>query len=274
MLTKKLLNTVIAFTVMAMPCSSISKEVKKVFKPTYNYNKEGTKYDFNGEKLEYSLHWLFFHVANAESDVARITKNGTEYLRIQSKVRTAGIVGFFKDIRDMGYSLWDIKLKTPVKTFMSQREGTYVKDKLFSYDLNNMTVTVVKQKPGHEPTTKKYKIPSIPFEDLMTGIYFFRKHGIFKVGAHTDFPVFTGKKFIMTHVKVLKKEKVEVPAGTFETYKCSLSSEVTPKGVFKMKGDVYMWLTTDESHIPVKISGDITIGSVSAELEKFRKGGN
>ncbi|WP_456397258.1 DUF3108 domain-containing protein [Desulfurobacterium sp.] len=274
MLTKKLSNMAIAFTVMAMPCLSISKEVKKVFKPTYNYDRKGTSYDFNGEKLEYSLHWLFFHVANAESNVARISKNGTEYLRIQSKVRTAGIVGFFKDIRDMGYSLWNIKLKTPVKTFMSQREGTYVKDKLFSYNLDNMTVTVVKQKPGQKPTTKEYKIPSIPFEDLMTGIYFFRKYGIFKVGAHTDFPVFTGKKFIMTHVKILGKEKVKVPAGTFETYKCSLSSEVTPKGVFKMKGDVYMWLTTDKSHIPVKISGDITIGSVSAELERLKKGGN
>ncbi|NIP40434.1 DUF3108 domain-containing protein, partial [Candidatus Saccharibacteria bacterium] len=41
-----------------------------------------------------------------------------------------------------------------------------------------------------------------------------------------------------------KKEKITIPAGTFDTIKVKplLKSE----GIFMRKGDVYIWLTDDE----------------------------
>lgn len=260
---------------MAMLCLSIKafgKEQTKEFYPMHNYNVEGTDYDFNGEELKYSLHWWIFHIADAKSWITKENKNGILYYKFQSKVKTAGVVAFFKGVEDEGYSLWDTRFLSPRKTFLSQREKRYIRDKLFSYDLENMTLTVVSKKPGEKEKIKTYEIPAIPVEDIMTGIYFFRKYGIFEIGAETVFPVFTGSRFINTKVKVLKKEKVKVPAGTFETFKCALSGEVTPKGVFKMDKDVYMWLTTDERHLPVKIEGEVLIGSVVAELIRYKKG--
>ena len=258
-----------------MLCLSINasgKEKKEEFFPMHNYSIEGNDYDFNKEELSYKLHWWMFHIADAKSWVTKEYKNDISFYKLQSKVKTAGVVAFFKGIKDEGYTLWDTRFLSPKKTFLSQKEKKYIRDKFFSYDIENMTLTVVSKKPGEKEKIKTYDIPAIPVEDIMTGTYFFRKYGIFEIGAETVFPVFTGSKFINTKIKVLKKEKVKVPAGEFETFKCALSGEVTPKGVFKMDKDVYMWLTTDESHLPVKIEGEVLIGSVVAELIHYKKG--
>ena len=72
-----------------------------------------------------------------------------------------------------------------------------------------------------------------------------------------------GKSYVM-EVKVLRKETIRVPAGTFDTVviKPILKSE----GVFLRKGDVYIWLTDDDRKIPVMMKTKIAIGSVAAVL--------
>jgi hypothetical protein len=65
-------------------------------------------------------------------------------------------------------------------------------------------------------------------------------------------------------VQVLKKERVSVPAGTFDTVvvKPILKSE----GIFLRKGDVYIWLTDDDKKIPVKMKSKVKVGAINAVL--------
>ncbi len=72
-------------------------------------------------------------------------------------------------------------------------------------------------------------------------------------------------------VRVLKKERVKVPAGTFETWVIELEL-VTDSGVFKKGGDNRLWLTADERHIPVRLSSKVGLGSFQAELVSYRPG--
>ncbi len=63
---------------------------------------------------------------------------------------------------------------------------------------------------------------------------------------------------------MLRKEKVGVPAGEFDTIvvKPLMKSE----GIFSRKGEIYIWLTDDERRIPVMLKTKVKIGSVNATL--------
>jgi hypothetical protein len=70
---------------------------------------------------------------------------------------------------------------------------------------------------------------------------------------------------------VVKRERVKVPAGTFDTWVVELGLE-TDSGVFKKGGDNRLWLTTDARHLPVKISSKVGLGNFQAELVSYEPG--
>ena len=72
-------------------------------------------------------------------------------------------------------------------------------------------------------------------------------------------------------VRVLKEERVRVPAGTFDTYVIDLDVK-TSRGFFKKGGDNRIWMTKDEHRIPVRISSKVGLGSFHAELVELSEG--
>lgn len=72
-------------------------------------------------------------------------------------------------------------------------------------------------------------------------------------------------------IQVLKKERVKVPAGTFETYLLKLDFK-TNHGMFKKGGENLIWVTADDRHIPIKLSSKIGLGKFRAELVEFSTG--
>lgn len=72
-------------------------------------------------------------------------------------------------------------------------------------------------------------------------------------------------------IQVLKKERVKVPAGTFETYVLKLDFK-TNQGVFKKGGENLLWVTADDRHMPIKLSSKIGLGKFRAELIEFSAG--
>jgi hypothetical protein len=261
MLTGKLLKKVIAFTVTATLClfsNSLSFEPKLVI------SDKPSDYDFDGEVLKYRLYWTIFYVANSKSEAKRIDKHRYKF---SGRASTAGIAAWFKSIEDKGYSIWNEEIKTPEKTFLSQKEGNYIREKTYIYDLKNRKVKYIKRKPGTDKVKIKFiKIPFIPFQDIVTSTFYFRKYGIFEIGKETVFPIFAGGKFQNISFKVVGKEKLSTPFGEIETFKVIPSNNLSPEGAFERKGKVVFWFTADKRHIPVKVIAEVKIGSVSAVL--------
>ena len=65
-------------------------------------------------------------------------------------------------------------------------------------------------------------------------------------------------------MQVLRREKIALPLGTFETIvvKPLMKSE----GIFSRKGDILIWLTDDAKHIPVQMQTKVVVGSITATL--------
>lgn len=257
----KLLRTVIAFTATATLCL-FSNGFS--FEPKLVVTNRPSDYDFDGEVLKYKLYWTIFHVADSTSRAKKLDK--CHYL-FSGKTSTAGIASWFKSIEDKGYSIWNEKLKIPEKTFISQREGNYVRERIYTYDLKDRKVKYVKKKPCRAKLETKFiKIPFIPFQDMVTAAFYFRRFGIFKVGKETIFPLFAGGKFQNVSFKVVSKETLSTPFGALNTFKVVPSNNLSPSGDFQRKGNIVFWFTVDKRHIPVKAVADVRIGSVSAVL--------
>ena len=85
-----------------------------------------------------------------------------------------------------------------------------------------------------------------------------------EVGKSVHVTMFDSKKVWDVEVRVLKKQRIKVPAGTFDTVKIQPMME--SEGIFDSKGEIYIWITDDERRIPVKVKSEILIGSITAIL--------
>lgn len=234
------------------------------YKPELLISKKTSSYDFAGEEIKFRLYWTIFHVADSKSKVVRLDKNR---IKLWGKVSTAGVASWFKKISDEGYSIWNEKTLCPEKTYLFQYEGHYKREKVYTYDLKNRIVKYEKVHPDSKRVQVKYiKIPFIPFEDIATAVYFFRRYGIFEVGKETVFPLFAGGKFQNVSFKVVSKEKIDTLFGKMEAFKVIPSNNLSPEGAFQRKGKVVFWFSADERHLPLKVVAEVAIGNVSAVL--------
>jgi hypothetical protein len=85
-----------------------------------------------------------------------------------------------------------------------------------------------------------------------------------KTGHSYFIDIFDNKKLWKTKVQVLKKERIRVPAGEFDTIvvKPIMKSE----GIFPKTGDMYIWATDDVNKLPVKLKSKAKIGHFTALL--------
>jgi hypothetical protein len=71
-------------------------------------------------------------------------------------------------------------------------------------------------------------------------------------------------------IRVLRKERVKVPAGTYETI--VIQPVIKSKGIFSEKGHAEMWLTDDSRRLLVQMKTDLSIGSLSLYLRGYVPG--
>lgn len=103
-----------------------------------------------------------------------------------------------------------------------------------------------------------------PFtHDVLSAFYFIRTQPL-KVGDSFDLAAVSGKKSYNLRVICHRKEKVTVPAGTFDAL--VVEPILKGDGLFKAKGTLLIWLTDDDKHVPVKMQSKIPVGSIKAEL--------
>jgi hypothetical protein len=55
-----------------------------------------------------------------------------------------------------------------------------------------------------------------------------------------------------------------LPSGTFDTI--VIKPLMKSEGIFSRKGDIFIWLTDDLKHIPVKMQTKAAVGSIIATL--------
>jgi hypothetical protein len=96
-----------------------------------------------------------------------------------------------------------------------------------------------------------------PVFDVYASFYHIRSLPL-EVGKSHWLTILDGREPRRIEVKVLRRERVTVPAGTVDTV--VIEPRVKPEGVFEGKRREYSWLTDDERSNPVKVQTKVTLG--------------
>ena len=113
--------------------------------------------------------------------------------------------------------------------------------------------------------TREREIPFHRANDPVTVLYLLRS--LRRPGDEATFEVVNGKANYRVGLKVVGRERVKVPAGTFDTLVIEPTLDRPDKPHYKPKfKKMTVWVTEGDTRIPVKMRSEVFIGSVSGEL--------
>ncbi len=212
------------------------------------------------EKLVYDLTWTGVKAGEASLE---ILENG-EKLSIISRAWSAKWISIFYKVDDRTESTMIKKnsppfVGQPVHYRLKIREGRHRRDKEIIFNHVDGKATYINHLDNER---RDFDVPPIIFDPL-SSFYYLRTFNL-EVGRSVFIDVFDSKKVWNVEIQVLRKERLELPSGTFDTIvvKPLMKSE----GIFSRKGDILIWLTDDEKRIPVKMQTKIAVGLVTATL--------
>ena len=215
-----------------------------------------------GEKLVFSVSWSdIVKAGTATLSVPGVKVfNGHKVYHIVSTASSGPQVSAFFYTRDridvyldaVNYTIW--------KSEKHLVEGTYKNDEVIYFNPPNRTATrgVATMRTLPEP------------RDALGGFYYVRSLDL-TVGSEITLNYADGKISKPIVIKVLRKEQVTVPAGTFDTIVIEPVLDET-EGIFKQEGRIWIWVTDDENKMPVILKSKIAIGNVEVKLESYTLG--
>lgn len=226
------------------------KTVNRAFKP--------------GEKLSYSISWssiVAAGIAVMEVKEGERTDNGSTY-RFSSSTRSAGVVEVAYPVRDSVESIVDAEGLYSISFDLREQHGKRRRQRRMTFDRDRGTV----QFRLNEDPPQTNAVPPL-VQDALSSLYYMRTREDYVIGKQMVVDVHDSGKTWAVEIHVLGREKIETPAGTFDTIK--LKTYPKYEGVFMHKGEILIWVTDDVRKIPVLMKSKISIGSIVATLTKM-----
>ncbi len=98
--------------------------------------------------------------------------------------------------------------------------------------------------------------------DLLTGIFYTASQPL-TVGHNFVVPVADAQRTVRVTMKVEGLEQVQTPMGTFKTIRVQPTADA---GVVKNRGNIWIWYTDDQRHIPVQMRARLFWGTITFRL--------
>ncbi len=213
-----------------------------------------------GERLEFDVGYGFINAGTASMEVARLIEyqNRPAY-QIKTRAQSNSFFSTFYPVDDRVESIIDAIGLFSWHFEKKLREGSYRADRSYSFNQREHLVY-------YEGDT--IEVPSY-VHDPLSVMYFVRTQDM-TVGETIRIDNFTDGELYPLEVKILKKERISVKAGTFDCV--VVEPLLRGAGVFKHEGKLKVWLTDDRVKMPVLMKAKVLVGSISVELTDFTLG--
>lgn len=213
-----------------------------------------------GEDLQFDINYGFINAGSAHMRVLDLVEwEGRPCYYIQTQAHSNSFFDSIFPVNDTVESIIDRVGLCSWHFEKRLREGSYSSDRIYTFDqINQYTV--------YEGDT--LEIPAF-VQDVLSAFYYVRTLDL-KIGESIFIDNFTRGKTAQLEVRVLRKEKIEVPAGEFDCI--VVEPLLQAAGVFRHEGRLTVWLTDDRLKMPVLMRSKVLVGAINAELTNFRLG--
>jgi hypothetical protein len=210
-----------------------------------------------GEKLSFEIKYGFVSAGTAILGIPRtVMERGRECYHIVSLAESNSFFSVFFTVKDVAESFLDVRELIPLRFEKRLREGDFRSQDLVLFDHERHV--------AHYPRKNDRVVPiSYGAQDILSSLYYVRMMDL-EVGRSVFIENHADKKNYPLEIKVLRKERVSVPAGEFD---CTVVEPVMKgSGLFSHKGRLTVYLADNEARIPVLMKSKVVIGSISAVL--------
>lgn len=223
------------------------------------YNVSDSAQFLANEKFIYDLTWMGIKAGKAQLEWI----DDGDKVKIVSTAKSADWVSVFYTVDDrVESSLFKSSYSSigqPLNYRIRLREGRHRKNKEVVFDHKSGKVTYIDHLKNK---MKEFNLPAFVFDPLSS--FFYVRTMKLRVGESVFITIFDSKKVWDVEIQVLRREKISLPIGTFNTI--VIKPLMKSEGIFYRKGDIFIWLTDDEKRIPVKVQTKVPVGSINATL--------
>jgi hypothetical protein len=173
------------------------------------------------------------------------------------------------DISDLFESFIDPADFGVARTRKQLNEQGQKEFELAVFDRKNYTVMVIYRNLITNAPPEIKQAPTRPWvQDIVSATYYVRLAPL-TVGQTLEFPLSDSGRTIGVEVKVVAQEPVQIGLGQFNTLKVQplIFGE---ENLIRKPGEMYIWLTDDARHIPVRAMVQGSFGAVTVELTSMQ----
>ena len=214
-----------------------------------------------GERLKFVVQYGFIKAGNAYLEVPEIrTFEGRAVYTLVARAESNGFFSRFYKVRNRIESFWDTAGRYSLRYTESRQEGGHRAHNEITFDYQNQQAVY--------QDGRTFPIPP-NVQDALSSFYFTRTQAL-PMGGSVFFDYHAGRKSQPLEVRVLGRERVETPAGTFQCV--AIEPILKAGGIFKNKGRLVIWLTDDQRRMPVMMRSKVAVGSISVLLVEAKTG--
>ena len=211
-----------------------------------------------GERMEYDVKFGVLRVGNAHMEVVAL-----DNLRGRAAWHTAFWVqggNFMYRVNDVYESWMDAETLSSLRFVQELEEGGKDTERRFEiYPERAVFVQTSKKGAKEEPSVSQ------PLDDG-SFLYFIRTIPL-EVGQTYDFNRYFRPDRNPVRIKVVRKERIKVPAGTFDAV--VIQPVIKTKGIFSENGHAEIWLSDDDRHIMLQLKSKLSFGSLNLYLKSY-----
>ena len=210
------------------------------------------------QTLTYAVDWRVFPAATA---VLHMEQDGTtEKLTVDAA--TTGVINMIFRVNDKFQTSFDREKGCSAQFDKQTLEGRRQINSTMKMDYA-AGKSVLDERNLTTGQTKHLEsgIPSC-LTDLLTGV-FYASSQVLEVGKSFDMPVVDPLRTVVVTMKVEARESLKTPAGTFKTIRVEPTADA---GVVKNRGQIWIWYSDDERHLPVQMRARSFWGTITFRL--------
>jgi hypothetical protein len=211
-----------------------------------------------GEILKYRIHYGPVNAGLVSMSVLPqstiINGKNTYTLRVEGE--TLKSFDWAYKVRDKFESWVDQESQAPLRYAKTVRENNYFHQDVAIYDHDNKKL---RNKQG-ELTIPQYT------QDIASAIYYLRNLDYTNATIGKQFPVdvYIDNQVYSLPITYKGKEVIKTDLGKIRCIK--IKPKLVVDRVFKHADALTVWVTDDANHIPVRIEGEIYVGSIKVDL--------
>jgi hypothetical protein len=167
---------------------------------------------------------------------------------------------FFYKVNDTYESWMDVRTLNSLKYMQDLNQGSRDRERTFEIFPERATYRELER--GNEER------PSVP-DPLDDGSFFFFVRTVpLEVGKTYTFNRYFRPDRNPVIIRVLRRERVRVPAGTFDAI--VLQPIIKTSGIFSEGGQAEIWLTDDDKKMMLQMKSRLSFGSLNLYLRSYR----